>query len=159
TYSDTGSNPSVVTTRIITSALSVKSTTVADGMGQVIQAQLNSDPQGVDLTDTTYDGLGRVASVSNPYRTTTDPTYGLIRTQYDGLGRVVQVTKQDGSISLVSYNGNCTTSTDEAGKPRKTCTDALGRLIEVQEPNPASTFIPGWNRTLQQWGAPGDIPV
>jgi hypothetical protein len=54
------------------------------------------------------------------------------------------VTKQDGSISSVSYNvvassaGNRTDTTDEAGKQRRTCSDALGRLVEVDEPNPAS---------------------
>jgi len=36
--------------------------------------------------------------------------------QYDALDRLTQVTKQDGSISTVSYLGNCTMSTDEAGK-------------------------------------------
>src|SRR5262249_61931537 len=43
---------------------------------------------------------------------------------------------QDGSVNKVSYTGNCTTATDEAGNRRKGCTDALGRLIEVREPNP-----------------------
>src|SRR5581483_6124908 len=50
------------------------------------------------------------------------------------LGRPTQTTRQDGSISTVSYSDNCTTTTDEAGKQRRACTDALGRLIEVDEP-------------------------
>jgi YD repeat-containing protein len=32
-----------------------------------------------------------------------------------------------------SYAGNCTTVTDEAGKSRKSCSDALGRLTQVFE--------------------------
>ena len=41
---------------------------VFDGLGRVSQTQLTSDPQGIDYVDTTYDALGRVATVSNPYR-------------------------------------------------------------------------------------------
>src|SRR5262249_3925179 len=67
---------------------------------------------------------------------------GLIQTQYDALGRLTQTTKQDGSLAAVQYdktsanstNGTCAITTDEAGKSRKSCVDALGRLIEVDEP-------------------------
>ena len=38
-------------------------------------------------TTTTYDGDGRKASVTNPYRTTSDPTYGITSYVYDGGGR------------------------------------------------------------------------
>src|SRR5262249_11720502 len=80
--------------------------------------------------------------VTNPFCTTSDSTYGVTQPQYDALGRVTQVTKQDGSIAGVLYDqlaavssdGNCTVSTDEAGNPRKTCSDGLGRLVEVDEP-------------------------
>ena len=33
----------------------------------------------------------------------------------------------------------CTTATDEAGKQRQVCSDAMGGLVKVLEPNPAST--------------------
>ena len=33
----------------------------------------------------------------------------------------------------------CTTATDESGKQRQTCSDALGRLAKVIEPNPGAT--------------------
>src|SRR5580765_7550092 len=49
------------------------------------------------------------------------------------MGRVTQVVKQDGSIGTISYTGNCTTATDEAGKKRKSCSDAQGRLTSVWE--------------------------
>src|SRR5262249_10207270 len=139
----------------ITPTLTDDSFTYFDGLGRAIQAK-HVTPDGSAKVDTTYDALGRAATVTNPYFSTSDPTYGVTQTQYDALGRVTQVTKQDGSISLASYNGNCTTTIDEAGAPRRTCTDALGRLVQVEEPSGSATVI---NPTAQHWGMPGDIPV
>src|SRR6185437_7392292 len=87
-------------------------------------------------------GLDRVKSVTNPYYSTADTTYGSAKTQYDGLGRATQITEQDGSLKTTSYDvtpvqaapGDCTQSKDEAGNQRLTCADAMGRLIEVHEP-------------------------
>src|SRR5205823_6058704 len=62
---------------------------------------------------------------------------------YDALGRVTQTTRQDGSIATVLYSGNCSTATDEAGKQRKACSDALGRLVEVDEVNPGAASTSG----------------
>src|SRR6185437_5164347 len=69
-------------------------TSVFDGFGRVTQSQLASDPQGTVYTDTTYDALGRVASVSNPYRTGTDATTtaGTTAYGYDALNRKTSVT-------------------------------------------------------------------
>src|SRR5262249_5668253 len=111
-----------------------------DGLGRPIKSVHTS--AGNSTVVTSYDALGRVGSVTNPYFSTNDLTYGVIQTQYDALGRVTQTTKQDGSISTVQYdqtsanstNGTCTVITDEAGKTRKSCSDGLGRLIEVDEP-------------------------
>jgi len=41
-------------------------------------------------------------------------------------------------VALSGAAGNCTLTTDEAGKQRRTCGDGLGRLVEVDEPNPGS---------------------
>src|SRR5438067_12817162 len=78
----------------------------------------------------------------------TDPTYGVTQSQYDALSRVLKTIKQDGSFSTVKYNDPagdgagstvlCTTAIDEAGKPRQSCADALGRMVKVMEPNPGS---------------------
>src|SRR5262249_22615031 len=64
-----------------------------------------------------------------------------------------QVTKQDGSVTRLDYKaGNCTVATDEAGNMRRSCTDGIGRLIEVDEPTLAA--IPNQNDyvTLQSSG-------
>ena len=117
-----------------------------DGLGRVTTRLLMNDPQGADYVDTGYDSLGRVLSVTNPHRTgqnSGSDTYG-----YDALGRVTSITHADNDSLQLSYGGASqlcasgtyglgypTTSTDEAGKQRRIFTDALGRMIEVDEPN------------------------
>jgi len=107
-----------------------------DGLGRPIQTQ-QVTPSGTVLVDTTYDAIGRVATVSNPYfqrsNYSTDPTYGVTSTEYDALNRTTRTTKQDGNFTAVTYSGVCITNTDEAGKSRKSCDDALGRMTTVYE--------------------------
>lgn len=140
-YSDLGQSncssapePNVKTVQLISNSPSLNkiTTAVLDGLGRLLQTQ-NSDPQGIVYADTTYDALGRVATVSSPYRTTSDPTYGVMSYAYDALGRKTQVTYADGSTISTVYSGNCTTVTDEEGKSRESCTDGLGRLATVIE--------------------------
>jgi YD repeat-containing protein len=128
----------------VTPAMPDSVTTTLDGLGRTSQTQ-HATPNGNATVVTTYDGAGRVATVTNPYFTTSDSTYGVTSTQYDGLGRVTQVTKQDGSINTAQYdqssttspNADCTIGTDEAGNQRQSCSDGMGRLIEVDEPGNA----------------------
>src|SRR4029077_12897226 len=103
------------------------------------QTQLNSDPSGADYTNIVYDALGRKATVSNPYRSTSDPTYGITTTTYDALGRPTAVTKPDGSVVQTQYCGSATLVIDEAGHWRRSIADGLGRLIEVDEPSSSSS--------------------
>jgi len=153
TYQDAGPNPTITTNTLVASGVSLTSTTVMDGFGHVIHTQLNSDPDGVDYVDQVYDGLGRVASVSNSYRSTSDSTYGLTTFSYDSLGRKTVQVQADGSKVQWCYNnipssgqtncaGNVSTQTnaawtnlsDEAGNQRQHTYDSFGRLIEVDEP-------------------------
>jgi RHS repeat-associated protein len=117
----------------ITGTLNLTTKTIYDSQARVSQQQLTSDPEGTTYTDKTYDGDGRVKSVSNPYRSTSDSTYGITSYLYDGLGRVTNVTEPDGSVVGTSYSANQTTVTDEAGTQRKTQADGLGRLTAVWE--------------------------
>lgn len=102
-----------------------------------------SEGDGDYLTvDTIYDQMGRVSSVSNPYRTTTrnglaDPSHTADWTvrSYDDLSRVASVTFPDASKIQTEYLGIYTTATDQAGKQRRQKTDALGRVVRVDEPN------------------------
>ena len=93
-----GSFPLSVTNTVkVTSTLNLVSPPFVDGLGRDTTTRLDSDPQGTTYTDVTYDALGRKATVSNPYRTTGDPTYGITSYQYDALGRVTLVIPPDGS--------------------------------------------------------------
>jgi RHS repeat-associated protein len=136
----------------VTTALSDSATSFFDGLGRGYKSQ-HVLPGNTATVDTTFDLAGHAATVSNPYFSTSDPTYGTTTNAYDGLDRVTQTTKQDGSISQVAYNvvtgahdavpgvnfsGDCTDTTDEAGKQRRGCVDGLGRLVMVVEPNPGA---------------------
>jgi RHS repeat-associated protein len=136
-YNESSLPISVSSTTKIDATHNLGRTNVYDGLGRVKQSQLTSDPQGSVLTDTTYDPLGRVATVSNPYRSTGDSTYGVTTYSYDALGRTIQIIPPDGNTSSdnvsTSYSGNSTTVTDQAGKSRKNITDGLGRLAQVFE--------------------------
>lgn len=136
-------------TKKITSSLNYVMTNTFDGVGRVSES-LVTDPQGNIETDTTYDADGRKYTVSNPYRTKTDSTYGVTTYVYDALGRTCVVIPPDGTAVantscpttqpsndvFTVYAGNTTTVTDQQGKSRESQTDGLGRLTTVWE-NPS----------------------
>ena len=84
-----------------------------------------------------YNSVGLVASVTNPYTPAGEPSDGTTNYSYDALGRPADVgathaiTYPDGSWNVITYSGNCATTTDPAGKNRKLCSDGLGRLSSV----------------------------
>src|SRR6185437_7928312 len=131
----------VTKTRSITPSLTDSLTSTYDGLGRIYKTQ-HPTPNGTAEVASAYDGLDHPISVTNPYYSTSDSTYGMTQTPYDPLGRPTQITEQDGSIKSVAYDvsplqatsGDCTQTTDEAGNQRLTCSDSLGRLVEVHEP-------------------------
>jgi RHS repeat-associated protein len=148
-YNPSTPSPSMTSIRAMTSSANVTSRVAFDGLGHTTRSSILGDPDCTnanreDRTDTTYDGLGRVYTVSNPYCTTGDPTYGLTTYTYDALGRTTKIIPPDGSASSdnvsTSYSGNCTTVTDEALKSRKSCSDGLGRMTGVWEDPAVSNF-------------------
>jgi RHS repeat-associated protein len=126
-------------------------TNLFDGLGRLTQTQLTSDPQGTVFSDTTYDAIGRVATVSNPHRVCgTDPTSscGVTTYTYDALSRKIRESYPDGSALTTAYCGASTLVTDPTKRWRRSRADGLGRLVEVDEPNAvgasvASTGCPG----------------
>jgi RHS repeat-associated protein len=146
THQETTFPFSATLTKKITSSQYRVETNVFDGVGRVSQNQLG-DPQGTIYTDTTYDADGRKASVSNPYRAKTDPTYGITSYVYDGIGRTCVLVPPDGTAVFGStcpgsqpsndvfttYAGSQTTVTDQRGITRTSKTDGLGRLTNVWE--------------------------
>jgi YD repeat-containing protein len=80
--------------------------TKLDGLGRVVEKQLTSDPSGVDYTDTTYNNLGQVTSVTQPYRSGAS----VYSTQYfyDALGRTTQQVTPNNGNKYLSYAGRAT---------------------------------------------------
>ncbi len=90
-----------------------------------------------------YDKLWRRTQSSNPYAPAETPVYTTFA--YDGLSRLTRVTPPSAGYTQYTYSGNTVTITDPAGKQRKNFTDALGRLVEVDEP--------GWGDALKGSGS------
>jgi RHS repeat-associated protein len=169
-YSDggtgcTSTNPQLsetTTTAVTASSLNIVTQSLADGLGQVVQTQLQTDPDGLTYTDTAYDGLGRVSTRSNPHRAASSSTDGTTTSVYDGLNRTTSVIQPDNSTVSTSYSGNSVTVTDEAGNQRRSISDGLGRLVEVDEPTIVQTVAgsgsattAGSEQSVTTSGSPG----
>jgi YD repeat-containing protein len=128
-----------------TNPIGVISTAHSDGMGHVTSTVL-TDPEGNDTVATTYDGEGNVQSTSNPYRETSDPTYGITSYLYDALGRKIdQCQPNNGGTNSITctpstsyqswaYSVPTVTFKDENGNQWQRTFDGLGRLIQIVEP-------------------------
>jgi len=102
-----------------------------------------------------YSGANSYVLVSNAYRAATsnaagsETTMGWTRSKFDIAGKAIEVqtfsgatlpapwdsnTISTGTVTT-AYDANFTTVTDQAQKSRRSVTDALGRLIRVDEPD------------------------
>jgi RHS repeat-associated protein len=154
-YNDTARR---ITTKSDLSAFNdnkLKSETLYDGLGRATETHTYERSSNFVTAKQFYDGLGRVVRATNPYRATSDPTYGEVESRYDALGRVTEVrTTSDDANLLTVYTGNTITVTDQAGKQRKSVMDALGRLVKVFE---APNFADYNYETRYQYDALGNL--
>ncbi|WP_263415228.1 RHS repeat domain-containing protein [Terriglobus albidus] len=100
---------------------------------------------------TTYDSLGRVSSVTNPYFSLSDPSYGVTGYSYDALNRMtMQCQPDNGSGTIVpcvagnsykqwSYSSNTVTERDEQNNSWQRTMDAFGHVAGVVEPGNLQT--------------------
>jgi RHS repeat-associated protein len=136
--------------------LAGKSKTYLNGLGLVRRAETLGAGGVWDISEVQYTRLGQVWKQSRPYRAGDAVQWSEIK--YDGLGRATEAIAPDGSATRTFYNdvdrpdsatslpGQTVRSQDAWGRERWVRTDALGRLVEVVEPNPAgdgSTFTAG----------------
>jgi YD repeat-containing protein len=113
---------------------------VYDGLGRPSTSEVISDPSGPVYSVASYNSVGLLGSVTNPYRTTNDFTYGPTTYSYDALARETLQTDSDGiNTESMSYSGNTMTYTDENGNQRKQTADGLGRVTAVVEPGTLTT--------------------
>jgi len=140
-FGETLGNLYTMTEAKLDATRTVKSYQYADPSGRASRTFSSEGGDSYIASDTIYDKLGRVWKVSNPYRTTTlNGTPDLSHTSdwtvshYDTLSRVDYVTLPDASPVQTAYQGVYTTVTDQAGRQRRQKTDALGRIVRVDEP-------------------------
>jgi RHS repeat-associated protein len=114
----------------------------SDGQGQVARRFGEAVSEGhTRATFSEYDEMGRLSQISNPYyapygaATSVNPTTEWTKYEYDPLGRRKKITFQDDNTLQTQYEDTATTMTDQAGKQRRQIADALGRIIQVDEPD------------------------
>jgi RHS repeat-associated protein len=124
----------------------LKSESFYDGLGRTIEARKYESDGGyiasksipfVMATDPETGILRVGAKVSNPYRPNAGEQPIWTTELSDALGRSIKTITPDGAIFKTEYSGNLTTVTDQAGKKRRSVTNALGQLMRVDEPDDA----------------------
>ncbi len=109
----------------------LKGAILYDGLGRTTETRQYETSTTYITTKQNYDALGRAYQGSNPYRA--GETVYWTTTALDSLSRVISITTPDNAVAASSYYGNSVTVTDQAGKARKSVSDALGRLTNVYE--------------------------
>jgi len=145
-YGDTVGDLNVHTITALDSSRNMESYTYLDGLGRKTRGLELDGTSGTPwiATDTGYDALGRVATVTHPHRIgqlASRPddcsTVFCTTTAYDAISRVISVTTPDRQSFTAAYTGNRKRTTDQVGNSRDEFKDALGRLVEVTE-NPTN---------------------
>ena len=132
-YNDTARIVTVTSGRDAYDDNLLKTETFYDMLGRTTETHTYESATAYIISKQEYDALGRVKKAYNPYRTTSDPTYGWNETSYDALGRVIVVRTSDNAQVSTTYDNNKVTVTDQVGRSRRSNTDALGRLTQVVE--------------------------
>jgi len=122
---------SVSASSVIDGSQNYSGESVLDGLGRVVLTENTSDPAGTDYVATTYDKMGRVSSVSNPYRAG-DTIYTTNYT-YDALGRMLTRTNPDTSVANWTYSKRAAKFVDENYKTKVYQYDGEGDLLSVCE--------------------------
>jgi RHS repeat-associated protein len=152
-YSDTPSDLYVQTLSDVDPSRTLETRQYLDGLGRSIRSFLYEATGSLPwlVTDIYYDNMGRLSKTSNPYRVASAngvlPATCSVCTSngFDPLGRLLTATTPDNAQAIMSYGvdtsgtfGTTNTVTDQAGKRRRSLTDALGRMVRVDEPNKAT---------------------
>lgn len=111
-----------------------------DGLGRT-KATQKKDAQGDVFTEVLYDNMGRAKQVTNPFRANETKVWTV--TNYDEAGRAKETITPDGAMVQTGYTlttsgshlGTSVIVTDQAGKVRRSVTNALGQLVRVDEPD------------------------
>lgn len=132
----------------------LKSRKSSDQVGRVILVESSENGSSYTIKSINrYEQMGRITFTSNPTREDGAATEGWTRSTKDVIGRVVEVaafkgatqppvsgtnTNWMGSVTT-TYNAEQTTIADQAGKKRRSISDGLGRLKQIDELNDNAT--------------------
>ena len=116
-----------------------------DGLGRTLESRQYEGGSNYIVVQTQYDALGRPYKVSNPFRPWNGETAVWTTSAFDDLGRLMSVTSPDNAVISNSYSGNSATVIDQAGKQRKSVSDALGRLKEVYEDPAGLNYVTSYS--------------
>ncbi|MFN7928346.1 MAG: RHS repeat-associated core domain-containing protein [Blastocatellia bacterium] len=152
TYDDTNRIVTTTTDKDANTDGALQSKAFYDGLGRLYRkATYEGTIPGYSqaqwaIVETHFDALGRVYRRSNPFRDAS-PIVALpgnaewTTSTFDALSRVLTVTAPDNTVATTSYIGNEVLAIDQAGKQRKSESDAVGRLVKVWEaPNDPTNF-------------------
>jgi RHS repeat-associated protein len=134
-YDDAGANPAWTSS---TTADSQITTVVKDYTGHELSNKLFNGANLVSTISSSYDALGRLTQSSNAYGPGETAVY--TTHSYDALGRDIQRTPPALTAGVAqtgyqtSFSGHTATFTDPTGRQRKEYHNALGELVEVDEP-------------------------
>jgi RHS repeat-associated protein len=132
-YDDTGRTITTTSDQATYAGNGFKSQVVYDRLGRTTESRTYEDSTNYITVNTQYDALGRAYKTSNPYRPWQGEVAIWTTSAFDALGRVTSVTTPDSAVVSSNYSGNTVTVTDQTGKARKSVTDGLGRLTQVNE--------------------------
>jgi YD repeat-containing protein len=141
----------------ITDPVGVKSASYSDGVGHVIETQLETDPNTADTVNTCYTGSGQVYQKTNPYRGT--PTTACPITSsvpfttyyYDALGRPIETVEQDGSTLWSCYN-QTPAATPHPVAPAGVCSTQIGSVSTGSWVDSIDEKGNHWQRTSDSFG-------
>ncbi len=136
----------VTDTSTITATWVSQSVTRLNGLGLTKRVE-TLDVGGIwNYSDIQYDQMGRAVTTTLPYTATQVPQESIIT--YDALSRVTAIKAPDGSTVRTFYNettlpdsvsptfGQTVRTVDAWGRQRWSRSDALGRVVQVVEPDP-----------------------
>jgi RHS repeat-associated protein len=109
----------------------LKSQVVSDMLGRTFETRQYETTNDYITVRHSYDSANRIEKTSNAFRSG-EPILWTTAVS-DVHGRVITVTTPDSAVVSTSYSANTVTVTDQAGKQRKSISDALGRLKEIYE--------------------------
>ena len=155
TYLDSSRQVIVATDLYAENDKLLKTRTTTDMLGRPVLSEQTEDGTNYTISvKNAYLDMGRVTLTSSAMRSAASSTDSWTRITKDNAGRAIELVTfggatqpawtgtggvHTGSVTTV-YDANFTTVTDQAGKVRRSMTDAAGRLRRVDEPNASGSL-------------------